>query len=83
MSFFKYSSYLTVDRSNAFDAIYKPGEPALHSGIYRCSGCSVEIAAEAGKPLPSATACSSHHPNKHISGEVSWKLMVSADGRGK
>jgi len=83
MAFYKYSSYLTVDRSDAFDTIYKPGEPTPHSGIYRCNGCTVEIASEAGKPLPASRACSEHHPNKHVSGEVSWKLMVSADGRGK
>jgi hypothetical protein len=83
MAFYKYSTYLTVDRSDAFDTVYKPGETTPHSGIYRCGGCAVEIASEAGKPLPLARSCSEHHPNKHIVGEISWKLMVSADGRGK
>ncbi len=83
MVFYKYSSYLTADRSKEFDAVHKPGETTPHSGIYRCLDCGVEIASEAGKPLPLARTCSEHHPNKHISGEVNWKLMVSADGRGK
>jgi hypothetical protein len=81
MAFYKYASYLIMDKSKAFDTVYKPGETTPHSGIYRCNGCTVEIASEGGKPLPPTRDCSFHHPSKHP-GEVSWKLMVSADHRG-
>lgn len=45
MASYKYSGFLAQNDSAAFDALLAPGTIANNSGIYRCSVCGDEIAA--------------------------------------
>jgi hypothetical protein len=57
----------------AFDAVYHPGTPTPHSGIYRCIVCGAEIASNASNPLPPQN----HHQHSDKS-PIRWKLLVYA-----
>jgi len=73
MASYKYSSNLHHNESSAFDAEHKPGEVVSNSGIYRCTGCGDEIAANKNNPLPPQN----HH--QHSAGSaIRWKLLVFA-----
>lgn len=50
---------------------YKPGEPAPLSGIYRCTGCGLEIAHNGREPLPPQNH--GQHPG---AAAIRWKLVV-------
>lgn len=74
MASYKYSKYLTENKSDAFDYIYKPGEKPTNSGIYRCEGCADEVACNKGNPLPSQN----HKQHSPSQGAIRWKMIVYA-----
>lgn len=73
MAKYKYGSYLTKSDSTAYDHEYKPGDVVNNSGIYRCTGCGDEIAANKGNPLPP------QNKHQHTNDKpIRWKLLVFA-----
>ena len=52
MALYKYANYLTRSEHQAFDTLHKPGAGTPSSGVYRCEGCTKEVASNAGNPLP-------------------------------
>lgn len=64
------------DRRNdpAFDVLYKPGERARYSGIYKCKSCGDEIAHNGGNPLPPQN----HHQHKDARLPILWRLIAAA-----
>jgi DNA-binding SARP family transcriptional activator len=60
----------------AFDPEYGPGQQVPHSGIYRCRGCSREIASNQGTPFPPQN----HHQHGVGQGTIRWRLCVYAQG---
>ena len=75
MALFKHANTLTKNDSDEFDKIHNPGSPAPFSGIYRCMGCSFEVASNEGQPLPPHN----HHHHKVPNVAVRWKLAVYAE----
>jgi hypothetical protein len=69
--------YLAPAGDEAFNALYLPGQPTPHSGIYRCRSCQRAIASLAGDPLPPED----HHPHSITQGAVRWQLAVKAPVR--
>lgn len=74
MASYKYGSYLTKSDSDAFDKTFGPGQIGPWSGIYRCTNCGDEIAANAGNPLPPQN----NHQHADRSKPIVWKLLVYA-----
>lgn len=74
MASYKYSGFLAQNDSAAFDALLAPGTIANNSGIYRCSVCGDEIAANKNNPLPPQN----HHQHPVGSGPIRWQLIVFA-----
>lgn len=74
MALYKYPHYLGRSDDAAFDQILGPGANTPHSGIYRCEGCSKEIAANQGNPLPPQN----HHQHRPAQGTIRWRLVVYA-----
>lgn len=74
MAVFKYPQYFTQDGGPVFDQAYPPGWIAPLSGIYRCDGCSDEIAANKLQPLPPQN----HHQHSLLQGLIRWRLVASA-----
>lgn len=73
MALYKYGNLLTQSQHGAFDVAHPPGTVMVDSGIYRCTGCGDEIAANKGNPLPPQN----HH--QHQNGPpIRWKLLVCA-----
>lgn len=74
MASYKHGQYLVKSESEAFDREFKPGEDGPWSGIYRCSNCGDEVAANAGNPLPPQN----HHQHTDRDTPIRWKLLVYA-----
>lgn len=73
MALYQDGSKLEHTTHSAFDAELTPGTVVVNSGIYRCTGCGDEIAANKNNPLPPQN----HH--QHTSGSpIRWKLLVCA-----
>lgn len=76
MSFYIESSILSKGNPDQgyWKASHTPGETVPVSGIYRCTGCRKEIAANAGDPLPPQNK----HQHADEDGPIEWKLNVRA-----
>jgi hypothetical protein len=74
MAFFKYSGALQQRNDAAFDGVTGPGRPTPLSGIYRCTGCGREIAANAADPMPPQN----HHQHGINQGPIAWQLIVAS-----
>jgi hypothetical protein len=72
MAQYKYNTHLTQVSDSAFDALHKPGESTLHSGIFRCEGCGREIVSESLKTMPPQN----HHQHSNQNVPIQWKLLV-------
>ena len=79
MALYKYQQWLQLSNDPAFDTEQGPGTQAPHSGIYRCRGCSREVASNQGQPLPPQN----HHQHQPGQGSIRWLLIVYADHEGK
>jgi hypothetical protein len=73
VALYKDASKLAKHESTAFDEKLKPGTVVSNSGIYRCSNCGDEIAANKGNPLPPQN----HHQHKPPA-PILWQLLVCA-----
>jgi hypothetical protein len=74
MALYKYSQFVGMSDSAAFDTLHKPGATTPHSGIYRCEGCGHEIASNGGNPLPPQN----HHQHTTSQGAIQWRMTVYA-----
>jgi len=74
MPFFKYDDNFVRDPSLAFDETLPPGFRISISGIYKCTGCGDEIAANKGDPLPPQNR--HQHTNPFM--PIRWKLIAAA-----
>lgn len=72
MAIYKYDKYMSKSDSAIFDTIHKPGEPAPHSGIFRCEACGLEITHKNLDPLPPQN----HHQHDPSKGEIRWRFIV-------
>jgi hypothetical protein len=79
MATYKYSRYIELNTSEAFDGTHHPGEITPHSGIYRCLGCGREDVSTKGHPLPPQN----HHQHTVQQGSIRWRLAVFADHQPK
>ena len=76
MAWYKQPNAVKAFQTQAFDTMFKPGEKALHAGIYECPVCGREIGIAEGHTLPSQD----HH--QHPAGTpIRWHLLVLADHR--
>lgn len=73
MALYKYSDVLTRNDHPAFDTTHGPGKTVPYSGIYRCTGCGKEIAANADDPFPPQN----HHQHPQAQSAILWKLIVA------
>lgn len=76
MAVYKYDNALLKASLDEFDERLKPGQFAMHSGIYRCVGCKVEIVVSQRSALPPPD----HHQHLVAQGPVQWQLTVAATG---
>jgi hypothetical protein len=72
MAYYRDANSLTQLRSEMFDIEYSPGQSVIHAGIYKCTGCAREIAANETFPPQD------HHEHRALEGDVRWKLLVWA-----
>lgn len=79
MATYKYDTYLSQIKHDAFDIEHDPGTKAPHSGIYRCMGCGSEVASNQNQPLPPQNG----HQHSAANGKIRWKLIVYADHQQK
>lgn len=75
MALYKYSQVLNQSNHGAFDQLLSPGANTPYSGIYRCEGCSKEVAANQGNSLPPQN----HHQHPPTQGAIRWRLAVFAE----
>lgn len=75
MALYKNADFVLKSQHEAFDAEHKPGDVVSLSGIYRCTGCGDEIAANKNNPLPPQN----HHQHNQAQGLIRWKLLVFAE----
>lgn len=77
-----YTSESNLSKSGGTEAhwitVYKPGDSAPVSGIYRCLGCKKEITANAKDPFPPQN----HHQHTMAQGSIRWKLNVRSNTEG-
>lgn len=78
MALYRYDQYIVRSNDAAFDRVHSPGTPTPFSGIYRCEGCTREVASNAGNPLPPQN--SHQHTNSWV--PIQWRLVVSAQTNG-
>lgn len=74
MALYKNAAYLHSNAAPEFDQLHSPGTTTPHSGIYRCEGCSKEIASNQGNPLPPQN----HHQHSQSQGAIRWRMIVYA-----
>ncbi len=73
-----YLDAIKVKKANPhpiFDKTYSPGEIVPNSGLYYCTQCNSEIAANATDPFPPQNKA--QHSNHD--GPIEWKLLVLAE----
>ncbi len=75
MAMYQNNSLILHVKRPEFDGVLTPGTIVEHSGIYRCQGCTREIAANKGDPLPPQ----SHHQHQPSQGYIRWQLVVSCE----
>ena len=73
MALFKYPNYLKQSKNASFDLPLQPSAFIPCAGIYRCTGCGVEIAVESVGLFPDR----SHHPHTPAQGQMMWQLVVA------
>jgi hypothetical protein len=73
MALYKYPNFLQTSDHQAFDLAYTPGTATPYSGIYRCTGCGLEIAEVRGRPLPPQN----HHQHANTLVPIRWQLIVT------
>jgi len=73
MPAYKNGNYFSHMTGAAFDVLYKPGERAPLSGIYRCENCTDEIAHNGGNQLPPQN----HHQHKSRLLPILWRLIAA------
>lgn len=66
----KYMHKIVKLDAEAFDHVMTPGEQPAWSGIYECTVCGDEIAANKGNPLPPQN----HHQHQPGSGPIRSKF---------
>lgn len=74
MAAYKYLGNFAKNEGGAFDEELPPGFRLKISGIYRCTGCGDEIAANKGDPLPAQN----RHQHKNPSVPIRWQLVAAA-----
>ena len=72
MALYKSANDLSASSHANFDKVWKPGETPPDAGIYRCVGCSDEIASNKGVQLPSQN----HAQHGKDQGDIRWKMIV-------
>lgn len=75
MATFKHPEMLTRDDGADFDVEFSPAAAVPHSGIYRCMGCGLEVAANRGDPFPPQN----HLQHGLLSGPIRWRLIVGTN----
>ena len=73
MALFKYKNYLSQTKSGSFDLLLQPNAFIPCAGIFRCTGCGVEMAFEAVGTFPDRD----HHPHTPAQGPLQWQLVVA------
>jgi len=74
MALYKYPGNFAQNLGPAFDETLPPGFRIKISGIYRCTQCGDEIAANKGDPLPPQNK----HQHRNRALPVLWKLVAAA-----
>ena len=74
MAQYKYEEFLKQSSAHDFDALYAPGAPVPHAGIYRCIACGDEIGIARGQTLP----LQNHHQHAPWRGPIKWQLLIFA-----
>jgi hypothetical protein len=74
MAAYKYPGNFVHLDGPAFDQLLPPGFRISISGIYRCTQCGDEVAANKGDPLPPQN----RHQHKNPLLPIQWKLVVAA-----
>lgn len=74
MALYKYPGNFIQSPGAAFDEALPPGFRIKISGIYRCTQCGDEIAANKGDPLPPQN----RHQHKNPALPIQWKLVAAA-----
>jgi hypothetical protein len=72
MALYQNQTYLTFSTSVVFNQAHKPGDPAPYGGIYRCTGCGLEIASARGHSLPPQN----HHQHTNRLVPIRWQAEV-------
>ena len=75
MALYSDPTRLKQSSSTEFNKVHVLGRTVPHSGIYECSGCGDEIAANRGDPFPPQNT--HQHPNRNL--PVAWKLIVATE----
>lgn len=71
MAMYQHSENLTWSNHPVFNQTYHPGQLAPFGGLYRCTGCGLEIGIAKGHVLPPQ----SHH--WHVSATpIKWQPLV-------
>lgn len=73
MPAFNNDNYFDRRDNPVFNVLYKPGEHAPYSGIYRCEYCADEIAHNGGNPLPTQNL----HQHKNRLLPIRWRLIAA------
>ena len=67
----------------AFEEKHAPGTVVVNTGIYRCTGCGLEVAVNVGQAFPP----SGHHQHPPLVGAkaapIEWQLLVYSDGQAR
>ena len=72
MAFYQDRNELSYKESPEFAPTFKPGAITPYSGIYICTNCRDEIAANQGNPLPPQN----HRQHQNLLKPIEWRLLV-------
>jgi hypothetical protein len=72
MAIYQETSNLTYSGSALFTQSFEPGQPAPYGGIYKCTGCGLEIGIAKHHTLPSQN----HHQHRTQYLPIRWRAVV-------
>jgi hypothetical protein len=72
MAYYQQANQLAFSDSSVFRNVYEPGQRAPFGGIYKCTGCGLEVGIAQHHSLPPQN----HHQHGYRSTPIRWQAVT-------
>lgn len=72
MAYYQHPNQLQFSQNTVFNSAYEPGQQAPYGGVYRCTGCGLEIGTAKYHALPPQN----HHQHSNWNYPIRWQPVA-------